>query len=373
MYVFGDCHIGANRRNKFHHRKGFEAWQSMALEAVEKANGEEVVTFAGDLWDSDRPTPQDLVLVKETLESGISSLPDKLVSYVIIPGNHDRVTVDGYCAADILHDNLNDISNNYMIYTTSEEWHNRYDDECWYYFVPYSANILEELKTVSDSLKVNKRSGKACLISHFTTKEMNPFAGIISEDDPVFEPFDVVVLGDCHINYDNKKFHTTGSTYMFNVDEMYSNRCIPSYVHIDDNTGEVTRFKFEGMKPIIIDNEDEATDDDQLYLIVTSEVINVTKPNVFVKFKPKSTEDTDELEINESVEIRSINKDRVFEIMYPELDENERRLLKMYVNGEIEITDVINNEALRVVDRTNQITEVELNAELEGILNEEDF
>ena len=371
MYVFGDCHIGANRRNKFHHRKGFDAWQSMVLDAVEKANGEEVVTFAGDLWDSDRPTPQDLVLVKETLESGISSLPDKLVSYVIIPGNHDRVTVDGYCAADILHDNLNENLNNYMIYTTSEEWYNKRDDEVWYYFVPYSANILEELKKVSDSLKVNKRSGKACLISHLTTKEMNPFAGIISEDDPVFEPFDVVVLGDCHINYDNKKFHTTGSTFMFNVDEMYSKKCIPSYLHIDDNTGEVTRVKFEGMKPIIIDNEDEATDDDQLYLIVTSEVINVTKPNVFVKFKPKSTEDTDELEINESVEIRSINKDRVFEIMYPELDENERRLLKMYVNGEIEITDVINNEALRVVDRTNQLSEVELQAEMDGFMEDE--
>lgn len=375
MYIFADCHIGANRRNKFHHRKGFEAWKSMVLDAVEKANGKESIVFAGDLWDSDRPTPQDLVLVKETLEEGISNLPDKIVSYVIIPGNHDRVTVDGYCAADILHDNLNEDSNNYTIFTTSEEWHNRYDDECWYYFIPYSADILEELKKVSNSVGFNKRSGKAVLISHFTTKEMNPFAGIISEDDPVFDPFDVVILGDCHIAYDNGKFHTTGSTYMFNVDEMYSKKCVPGYIHIDDNTGEVTRFSYKGLKPVIIDSEDEAIDDEQLYLIVTSEVINVSKPNVFVKYRPKTTTDEDNgTEITESVEIRSINKDKVFEIMYPELDDSERRILKMYANGEIDIEDVITGKMIQVHDNTgSQISEIELQAELDGLLSDDNF
>jgi hypothetical protein len=161
---------------------------------------------------------------------------------------------------------------------------------------------------------------------------------------------------------------------MFNVDEMYSKKCIPSYIHIDDNTGIVKRFTFKNMKPVIINSEDEAVDDETLYLIVTSEVINVTKPNVFVKYRPKAS-DEDSVEITESVEIKSINKDRVFEIMYPELTNDERRVLKMYVNNEIEIEDVISNKFIHVVDKTGsvQVTEVELDAELEGLLNEEDF
>ena len=231
MYVFGDNHIGANRRNKFHHRKGFEAWREMVLEAVQKAHGSECVMFAGDLWDSDRPTPQDLVLVKETLEEGIKSLPNEVVSYLIIPGNHDRVTIDGVCAANILDENLEEFTTNYKIYTDFEtNWKNRYDDKVMYCFLPYSADILDKLKVVSDYIKKRIVEGSigdehVVLISHFTTKEMNPFAGIVSEYDPVFEPFDTVVLGDCHVVYDNGKFHTTGSSYMFNVDEMYSKKC----------------------------------------------------------------------------------------------------------------------------------------------------
>lgn len=373
MYIFADCHIGANRRNKFHHRKGFEAWRSMVLEAVQKANGEEVIMFAGDLWDSDRPTPQDLILVKETLEEGILSLPNQLVSYYFIPGNHDRLTLDGVCAANIFDENIEN-STTHTVYTEYKlNWKNRYDDNMEYCFLPYSADILEKLKEISDSYKKHK-TGRVCLISHFTTKEMNPFAGIISEEDPVLDPFDVVILGDCHIVYDNGKFHTTGSTYMFNVDEMYSKRCIPGYIHIDDNTGEVTRFSYEGLKPIIIDSEDEAIDDEQLYLIVTSEVINVSKPNVFVKYRPKTTEDDNGIEITESVEIRSINKDKVFEIMYPELDEFERRTIKMYANGEIDIEDVITGRMIQVHDNTGtRISEIELNAEIEGLLSDDEF
>lgn len=380
MYIFGDCHIGANRRNKFHHRKGYETWNYLVRETSRYSN-DEAIMFAGDLWDSDRPTPYDLVLVKETLENIITDNPRS--RFMFIPGNHDRINIDGVCAANIFDENLCDIDMTTPKYFVFTEGYTNWregpvdDSSTVYCFLPYSADILEKLKELSDKVKKQIVEGKynenhIVLISHFTTKEMNPFAGIISEYDEVFNPFDVVVLGDCHIVYDNGKFHTTGSTYMFNVDEMNSKRCIPSFVHIDDITGEFNRYEYPEFKPTVIDDESEAVDDNTLYLIISSEVINVTKPNVFVKYKPNKDTEDDSVELNESVEIKSINKDKVFEIMYPELNENERKLIKMFANGEIEIQDVIDGKIVTVVGR-NEVSEVELEAELEGLLNEEGF
>ena len=379
MFIFGDCHIGSNRRNKWLYKKAIDVWENMVMEVAKNPdNYHSTIVFAGDLWDSDRPTPKDFMVVKNVID-GITGGYNEYLNMVMIPGNHDRVGLDGFCAADVFSDDWeigSDKKNIVVFDKPFSEW-TEYDKstgkKIQYYFLPYSADILEKLQEISNEAKeyiIKNPDDATVLVSHFTTKEMNPFAGIISEYESVFNPFDLVILGDCHICYDSGKFHTTGSTYMFNVDEMNSKKCIPSYLQVDGL--DVKRVTFPELKPKIIDTEDEAVDDNQLYLIVSPEVINVSKPNVFVKYKLNKDND-DSVELNETVEIKSINKDRVFEIMYPDLDESERRLIKMFANYEIEIQDVINNEPMLVVDRTNQLTEVELEAELEGLLNEEDF
>lgn len=377
MFIFGDCHIGSNRRNKWLYKKAIDTWENMVMEIARNPNyRNETIVFAGDLWDSDRPTPKDFMVVKNAIDT-ITGRYNEYLNMVMIPGNHDRVGIDGVCAADVFSDDweIGTDKKNIVVFNMPFEKWTEYSNEksIQYYFLPYSADILEQLKEISESAKkyvLENPDEQLVLVSHFTTKEMNPFAGIISEYDNAFAPFDLVILGDCHICYDSGKFHTTGSTYMFNVDEMNSKKCIPSYLHVDGL--KVNRITFPELKPQIIDSEDEATDDEQLYLIIGNEVINVTKPNVFVKYKPNKDTDDSSVELTESVEIRSINKDKVFEIMYPELDESERRLIKMYANGEIEIEDVVNGNTIVVKGREG-ITSVELDAELEGLLNEEEF
>ena len=377
MYIFGDCHIGSNRRNKWLYKKAINVWKNMVEDVFDTQmhNERETVVFAGDLWDSDRPTPNDFMVVKDTFDTILNQY-DEYATLVLLPGNHDRVGLDGVCPADIFNDNYAENRVKKSIFSmpqVTKGWdeYGSNGNKVHYHYLPYSADIIEKLGCLSRDIKDRYSDCPNVLISHFTTKDMNVFAGIISEDDPVFDPFDVVILGDCHICYDNGRFHSTGSTFMFNVDEMYSKRCIPSYVHIDNSNLKVERITHKELKPTIINDETEAIDDDTLYLIVSEEVINTNKPNVFVKYKHVS-DDGKEVELNE-VEIKSINKEKVFEIMYPDLTEIERRLVKMYANGEIEIMDVVNNEKIHVVDRTNQLSEIELEAEVEGLLNEEVF
>ena len=385
IYILGDCHIGANRRNKMYAQKIRDTWayivKDIAKTHRERFGDKDAITyvFAGDLWDSDNPRPSDLLCVKDTLNSIRMDNPNQ-INFILIPGNHDRVNIDGVCPASLFKEEyekplygyedsiviIEELKRDFFIsYNTYTEANTRL------YLIPYSGMLLGDLLDVKELVKEDNFNGNKVLISHFTTIEQNKFAGIVEEDAHVFDVYDSIIAGDCHTCYDRNRFHTTGSTYMFNVDEMYSKNCIPSYIELDPNSGKITRHSYTEMKPIIINSEDEAINDNTMYLIVSTEAITVSKPNVFVKYK-LSNNLTENEDIDEIVEIKSVNKDKIFGIMFPELSENERMLLKMFTKGEIEVLDVISGLKLPVIDRTDQISEVDLNAEMEGLIDKED-
>jgi hypothetical protein len=159
---------------------------------------------------------------------------------------------------------------------------------------------------------------------------------------------------------------------MFNVDELYSKNCIPSYIEIDPETGSISRCTYPEMKPVIINSEDEAIDDNTMYLIISNEAITVNKPNVFVKYKLANTLVEGDSHVDDIIELGSINKDKIFNVMFPELSDNERRILRMYANSEIQLVDVITGNVMQIVNKTRKehlISEVELDAEMEGLLD----
>ena len=47
--------------------------------------------------------------------------------------------------------------------------------------------------------------------------------------------------------------------------------------------------------------------------------------------------------------------------------------LRMFTNGELELKDVISGEKLIVINRTNQLDEIDLDAEMEGLIDKVDF
>jgi len=386
IYIMGDCHIGANRRNKMYAQKIRDSWayivKDIAKTHRERFGDHDAITyvFAGDLWDSDNPRPNDLLWVKDTLNSIRINNPNE-IRFILIPGNHDRISIDGVCPASIFKEEYEKSLYAAESYTIIEELrrdffisYNSYTEaNTRLYLIPYSGMLLADLLEVKELVENDNFKGNKILVSHFTTIDQNKFAGIVEEDAHVFDPYDVIIAGDCHICYDRGRFHTTGSSYMFNVDELYSKNCIPSYVEVNPETGSINRHTYPEMKPILIDSEEEAIDDDKMYLIVSSEAVAITKPNVFLKYKPVNlTEGTSEELDLDSVEIKSVNQDKIFGLMFPELSDDERMKLKMFAKGEIEVLDVISGIKIPVVDRTNQISEVDLNAEMEGLIDKED-
>ena len=386
IYILGDNHIGANRRNKMYAQKIRDSWayivKDIAKSHREKYGDHDALTyvFAGDLWDSDNPRPNDLLWVKDTLNNIRVNNPNP-INFIIIPGNHDRVGLDGVCPASIFKEEYEKLLYDAESYTIVEELqrdffisNNTYTEaNTRLYLIPYSGMLLGDLLDVKELVENDSFTGNKILVSHFTTVNQNKFAGIVEEDANVFDPYTAIIAGDCHICYDCGRFHTTGSSFMFNVDELYSKNCIPSYIELNPETGRITRHTYPEMKPTVINSEDETINDDELYLIVTSDPITVSKSNVFVKYKIASATDSISNEIDlDEIDISNVNKDGIFNIMFPELSDNERMLLKMFTKGEIEVLDVISGLKLPVIDRTNQISEVDLNAEMEGLMDKED-
>lgn len=344
MYVFGDNHIGVSRRNNWYYNKVKEVFSEILSK-----NRKEVTVFAGDLWDCDTPRPIDLLFVKDILSEEFETS-----KVYIIPGNHDRICVDKTCAGEVLS------SSHIQVFKSLTIIDSEINNTLRFFFLPYSATMIEELREYIDTKGEWKEHN--ILISHFSLQEANPYAGIISEKDPVFKPFEAVILGDTHSCYDNGKFHTTGSTYFCNVDEMYSKKCIPSLIHINESTCTIDRISYPEYKPEIIESEEEAVDDSKLYLIVSNETITTTKPNVFVKYKVSKKDEENVLRIEESISLQGgINKDKFFELIFPDMNQFKRNKLKAFESGNIDLEELL--------DESDTISTVLSKTETEAIFN----
>lgn len=332
----GDCHIGAHRRNKWMYNKVFEVWCD-TLDMISEIYSETGLVIAGDLWDSETPRPLDFIEVKNGLYKYMDC-NNTNKSVFVIPGNHDRICIDGACAANVLTDMADDGNISVITEMRTVESSN---GKIMFHFLPYTSDMIEILKEWVTNGGNFEDNHKHVLIGHFSLIEANSYAGIISEANPVFENFDMVVLGDTHMCYDHGKFHTTGTLYFNNVDEMASKTCIPSFLVIDETDCTVERKKINRLKPIIISNEEEAEDPERLYLIVSNEPLTITKSNVFVKYKLDDII-AESLKIDESVIIANgIDKNQFFEITYPDMDPKRRGLLKDYESGRIELDEMI--------------------------------
>lgn len=278
--ICSDLHIGRGKKSQVLYRSGFEKAFEYIIDVVyppeepdhESGGFKETnnLIVAGDLFEKANPSPSEYRVVL----NGLSYLKSDNFKYVIIPGNHDYILSDGYSAVDVLetyckHDRVYE-SNYYF----------NYYDKVVYHFVPFSHDMGDVIKNIV--IPEHLKDKKHYLISHFSTIQMSPYAGIFDETDPMFDKFDKVIVGDYHSAYENGKFITCGSTFYWNVDEMLNNK--PSYLVVDDSTGDIKREYIKNIpEVVVIANEEEAVDDTKLYVIVDN-VIS-TKPNVFIKNK----------------------------------------------------------------------------------------
>ena len=279
--ICSDLHIGRGKKSQVVYRGGFEKAFEYIIDSLSPLKAEPYNAFqtknnlivAGDLFEKANPSPSEYRIVL----NGVSYLRSELLNFIIFPGNHDYILSDGYSAVDVLETYyvFRRDNNDSRYFITYHDY-----DKVVYHIVPFSHDMGDVIKNIV--IPEHLKDKLHYLVSHFSTIQMSPYAGIFDETDPMFDKFDKVIVGDYHAAYENGKFITCGSTFYWNVDEMLNNK--PSYLVVDDHTGEITREYVKNIpEVVIIANEEEAVDDTKLYVIVDN-VIS-TKPNVFIKNK----------------------------------------------------------------------------------------
>lgn len=251
--VSGDIHLGRSRKNKIYYQNFFKAFELMVLNSLQTK-----LIIAGDLFEHASPDPYEYMKCKEIL--------DKHNDFLILPGNHDYIFQDGTCASSVLYPN-----------NTITEYSNFKIDDITYHLVPYSNNLYEVINNI-------KTFGNDILISHFTTKEMSPLYGTISEIELC--KFNKVFLGDYHKEYHNNNVHTVGSLYFRDIDEMVNNK--PRYITFNQKTDLVLDHYINELFIKVITDISEAIDDNILYLmIVENDIELIKKPNIMIKYNFK--------------------------------------------------------------------------------------
>lgn len=343
MYIFADAHIGVNKRNKTLYMNSFYYFKNIITSTVTQG----IVFNLGDLWDTVTPKPVEYNFIQKL----IKQLGTKVCWYGI-PGNHDMILEDKTCAWDVMqHSEENVVS----IKKATEVILGKHK----ILVVPYFVGMLDEIRNYTGDAKI--------LFSHFSTYQMNYFAGIVDETDPMFDKFDLIITGDTHANYDNGKWHTCGSTYFCKVDEMVSPNCIPSILFLDENANNIEstfkRLTFPEFKPKIITDEKEATDDTMIYVMISDNLSS--KPNIICKRLQelnKSTFGGDDITEDTTIEqVGSITFESLIDISYPDMSKEDKNKLKLFCNRQISIDDLIelNNPAKDTSDTTLQIPNTE--------------
>ncbi len=326
MRIGGDCHVGRGKRNPIYYKSFFDAVRNFLMEAYE--NNNETVILAGDVIDIAEPKPYDYYLLNQIIQEYNSLSHHKII---IIPGNHDHILSDGVsCLHNLNTDCVNLITERKLCKIQDG------NDSYTVCFLPFTSSLDEDLhKPFPASL--NKID---LLISHFTTKQMNNFAGTIDENDQVFDIFNKVILGDYHKPYEhNNKFFSTSGMYYWNVDEMIE--ATPSHIKVSKNVDgsiNINRCKHSLNEIKLIENEEDAIDSEKLYVMITD--VDLKKQNIFTKF---IVSDDDNQSISENVipiQDSKITADTLLRMAFPG---KENDVLVAYIKGMCGDEELINS------------------------------
>lgn len=319
MHIFADAHIGVNKRNKLLYLKSFRHFATIMVSTIKSGT----VFNLGDLWDTVAPKPSEYNFVQDI----IHRLGENICWYGI-PGNHDMIQEDNSCAWDVI---LRSKQNVTSIKTPTEVIVGKHK----VFVVPYFVGMLDAIKEYTGDAKI--------LFSHFSTYQMNYFAGIVDETDPMFDKFDLIVTGDTHANYDNGKWHTCGSTYFCKVDEMVSPNCIPSILYFDENANDIAstfkRLSFPSFKPKIITSEEEAVDDDLIYVMISDNISS--KPNIICKRLQEIDVDDDSSSDMLVEHVGSVTFDSLIDVSYPNMSVENKNKLKMFCNRQMSVDELL--------------------------------
>ena len=319
MHIFADAHIGVNKRNKLLYLKSFRHFATIMVSTIKSGT----VFNLGDLWDTVAPKPSEYNFVQDI----IHRLGENICWYGI-PGNHDMIQEDNSCAWDVI---LRSKQNVTAIKTPTEVIVGKHK----VFVVPYFVGMLDAIKEYTGDAKI--------LFSHFSTYQMNYFAGIVDETDPMFDKFDLIVTGDTHANYDNGKWHTCGSTYFCKVDEMVSPNCVPSILYFDENANDIAstfkRLTFPSFKPKIITSEEEAVDDDLIYVMISDNISS--KPNIICKRLQEIDADDDSSSDMLVEHVGSVTFDSLIDVSYPNMSVENKNKLKMFCNRQMSVDELL--------------------------------
>jgi hypothetical protein len=319
MHIFADAHIGVNKRNKLLYLKSFRHFATIMVSTIKSGT----VFNLGDLWDTVAPKPSEYNFVQDI----IHRLGENICWYGI-PGNHDMIQEDNSCAWDVI---LRSKKNVTAIKTPTEVIVGKHK----VFVVPYFVGMLDAIKEYTGDAKI--------LFSHFSTYQMNYFAGIVDETDPMFDKFDLIVTGDTHANYDNGKWHTCGSTYFCKVDEMVSPNCVPSILYFDENANDIAstfkRLTFPTFKPKIITSEEEAVDDDLIYVMISDNISS--KPNIICKRLQEIDADDDSSSDMLVEHVGSVTFDSLIDVSYPNMSVENKNKLKMFCNRQMSVDELL--------------------------------
>ena len=334
MIIFADAHLGVDRRNKILYRESLSSFMYIVKQFANTfIKPVEHIFNLGDLWDVATPKPIEYILVQHCIKETAKIQQFKEIHWHGISGNHDLILQDKSYAWSVVKQYETDNTKIHSYNSSTEVIIGKHK----IFVVPYSVGMLDEIKDYRGDAKI--------LFSHFSTYQMNKFAGIVDENDPMFMKFDLVLTGDTHTHYDKGKFHTCGSMFCGKVDEMISPICIPAYIYIDEDSTDINksfqRITFPELKPALINNVEEALHDNKLYVMITDEIIN--KPNVFCKRLKSDNEEENSVDfsIGENGQIQNITFETLVNNSYTEMAEEKRKKLILFCNKQIDIDMLI--------------------------------
>ena len=342
MFIFADAHLGLDRRNKVLYKESLASFIYVMNKLYNEHIKDNIVHIFnnGDLWDTSCPKPLEYVVVQKTIKKLIQQHPNIVLHFHSIPGNHDLILPDKTSACDVL-EGIESANINIHIYKQAKEitigLHK-------IFIVPYSVGMLEEIENYKGDAKI--------LFSHFSTNQMNMFAGIVDETHPMFKKFNLIITGDTHAVYSskNKKFHTCGSLYFSKVDEMTSPNCIPSVIYLDEHSNKIetslNRISFPELKPTIITKEEEAVDDNKIYVMITDDMVN--KNNIVCQSLSKNIkEDVEQTDVEEMEYVENITFDMLIDKAYKNLEPMDRQNLKKFCNRQISIEELLGETVVK--------------------------